>query len=42
VATGLGGFTESDTVVETMLARQVAAMTRLDYAGLLDEVLARR
>ena len=41
VATGLGGFTESDTVVETMLARQVAAMTRLDYAGLLDEVLAR-
>jgi hypothetical protein len=24
-----------------MLARQVAAMTRLDYAGLLDEVLTR-
>ena len=41
VATGLGGFTESDTVVETMLARQVAAMTRLDYAGLLDEVLVK-
>lgn len=40
VATGLGGFTESDTVVETMLGRQVAAMTRLDYAGLLDEVLS--
>lgn len=39
VATGLGGFTESDTVVETMLGRQVAAMDRLDYAGLLDEVV---
>lgn len=39
VATGLGGFTESDAVVDTMLRRQVAAMTRLDYTGLLDEVL---
>jgi hypothetical protein len=39
VAVGLGGFTERENTVETMLRRQVAAMGRLDYAGVLDEIL---
>lgn len=35
VAVGLGGFTERETTVATMLRREVAAIERLDFAGWL-------
>lgn len=37
VAVGLGGFTERETTVATMLRREVAAVERLDFAGWLDQ-----
>ena len=40
VAVGLGGFTESENTVHTMLTRQVAAVERLGYADLLDQLTA--
>jgi aminoglycoside/choline kinase family phosphotransferase len=42
VAVGLGGFTEREATVRTMLAREVAAVERLDFAGWLATVDARR
>jgi aminoglycoside phosphotransferase (APT) family kinase protein len=36
VAVGLGGFTERETTVQTMLRREIAAIERLDFAGWLD------
>ncbi len=36
IATGLGGFTEQEQTVRTMLTREAAAVERLDYAGWLD------
>ena len=38
VATGLGGFTERESTVQTMLRREVAAIERLDFAGWLGSV----
>jgi aminoglycoside phosphotransferase (APT) family kinase protein len=35
VAVGLGGFTEREATVRTMLRREVAAVERLDFAGWL-------
>ncbi len=35
VAVGLGGFTERETTVRTMLGREVAAIERLDFGGWL-------
>jgi aminoglycoside phosphotransferase (APT) family kinase protein len=35
VAVGLGGFTERETTVQTMLRREIAAIERLDFAGWL-------
>jgi len=35
VAVGLGGFTERESTVQTMLRREVAAIERLDFAGWL-------
>jgi hypothetical protein len=37
VAVGLGGFTERESTVQTMLRREIAATDRLDFAGWLDE-----
>jgi hypothetical protein len=37
VAVGLGGFTERETTVATMLRREVAAVERLDFAGWLNQ-----
>ncbi len=36
IAVGLGGFTERENTVRTMLEREVAAFDRLDFAGWLD------
>ena len=36
IATGLGGFTERADTVGTMLAREAAAVERLDFAAWLD------
>ena len=41
VAVGLGGFTESEATVRTMLERQLAGLERLGYADLLEELIAR-
>ena len=41
VAVGLGGFTEREDTVRTMLLRQLAALERLGYADLLEELIAR-
>jgi hypothetical protein len=35
VAVGLGGFTERETTVRTMLQREATAIERLDFAGWL-------
>lgn len=35
VAVGLGGFTERESTVHTMLRREIAAIERLDFAGWL-------
>jgi aminoglycoside phosphotransferase (APT) family kinase protein len=40
VAVGLGGFTERETTVATMLRREVAAVQRLDLAGWLNQQAA--
>ena len=36
VAVGLGGFTERETTVRTMLQREIAALDRLRFASWLD------
>jgi hypothetical protein len=41
VAVGLGGFTERETTVHTMLRREVAAIERLDFAGWLASLAPR-
>ena len=41
VAVGLGGFTEREDTVRTMLLRQLAGLERLGYADLLEELIAR-
>jgi len=38
VAVGLGGFTEREATVRTMLRREIAAIERLDFAGWLATV----